>query len=103
LSDLQELTEKIIEFRDKRGWGKHHLPKNMAIGLLMEASEFLEIFQWTKHLDAPQGKREDLADELMDVLYWVLLIAHELNIDIKKAFASKMEKNKKKYPLTQEE
>jgi NTP pyrophosphatase (non-canonical NTP hydrolase) len=43
--------------------------------------------------------KEDIAEELMDVLYWVLLMAHDLDIDIRGSFERKMVKNSKKYPI----
>ena len=101
MSDLQELTNKILEFRKKRNWtkGVAVAPKNMAIALLMEATELLELFAWTKDNKLPTDKMEEFEDELIDVLYWVLLIAHDNKIDIKKAFKRKMKKNRIKYPV----
>ncbi|MFC1711825.1 MazG-like family protein [Patescibacteria group bacterium] len=101
MSDLQELTSKIVKFRDKRGWDKQdgkENAKNMAISLLIEATELLGLFQWRKDNKLPKKKREEFEGELIDVLYWVLLIAHDFKIDIKKAFIKKMKKNKIKYP-----
>jgi dCTP diphosphatase len=43
--------------------------------------------------------REALADELSDVLYWVLTIAHDFGIDIAAAFDRKLEKSAAKYPV----
>jgi hypothetical protein len=40
-----------------------------------------------------------IAKELSDVLYWVLLMSHDLGIDIEKAFEIKMKENAKKYPI----
>lgn len=75
------------------------MAKNMAISLLLEAAEFLEIFQWTKDNKIPKDKRKQLEEELVDVLYWVLVIAHDLKIDLAKAFEEKMKKNVQKYPI----
>lgn len=99
MTEIKTLTKKIVDFRKKRGWGRHHAAKNMAISLLLEAAEFLEIFQWTKDNKIPKNKRKQLEEELVDVLYWVLLIAHDFKIDLKKAFNEKMKKNEEKYPV----
>jgi len=101
MTDLQELTKKILDFRKKRDWirGEAIAPKNQAIALLLEAAEFLEVFEWTKDNKLPKGKKQKMENELIDVLYWVLVIAHDNKIDIKKAFDKKMEKNKIKYPI----
>ena len=44
-------------------------------------------------------KQEDLADELSDVLAYLLQIAHDFDIDMKEAFLRKLEKSTKKYPV----
>ena len=46
-----------------------------------------------------ETNQQDIAEELADVLYWVLLISHDLEIDIKQALEKKMKKNAEKYPL----
>lgn len=44
---IKELTENIVAFRDARNWKKFHNPKDMAISISLEASELLEVFQWS--------------------------------------------------------
>lgn len=100
-SDIHELQQRIIAFRDARYWQQFHNPKDVAISLLLEASELLEHFQWkngdemTAHV---ASQKEAVSDELADVFYWVLLMAHDLDIDLKQALDSKMIKNERKYP-----
>ena len=101
-SDIQELIEKIVKFRDARNWKQFHNPKDLALSLVLEATEVMEHFQWknpeeiTKHV---KENKEDIGEELADVLYWVLLMSHDLEIDIQKALKNKIEKNGKKYPV----
>jgi NTP pyrophosphatase (non-canonical NTP hydrolase) len=99
MGEIEELTKKIVNFRNKRKWVKYNTAKNMAISLLLEAAEFLELFQWTKENQFPEDKREQVEEELVDVLYWVLLIAHDFKIDLKKVLNKKMKKNEERYPL----
>jgi len=100
--DYENILKRIIAFRDDRDWRQFHNPKDMAISLVLEASEFLEHFQWknsneiSKHI---LKDKQDISYELADVLYWVLLIAHDLDIDLKDALANKMDQNEKKYPV----
>lgn len=102
MSDIKNLTEKIIKFRDARDWKQFHNPKDVALSLVLEATEVLEHFQWknspeiTKYM---KSDKEDISEELADVLYWVLLMSHDLKIDIRKALAKKLIKNEKKYPI----
>lgn len=102
MSDLTDLQKKIIDFRDRRNWKQFHNPKDSAISLLLEASELLEHFQWKTTAEVEQhlqDRGEDVAEELADVLYWVLLIAHDLDIDLASAGMKKLEKNEAKYPV----
>jgi dCTP diphosphatase len=102
MSDLKKLQEKIVAFRDDRNWKQFHNPKDLAISLSLEASELLEHFQWKspEEIQAHLAKNKgEVAEELADVLYWVLLIAHDLEIDVVSASQDKMTKNDKKYPI----
>jgi NTP pyrophosphatase (non-canonical NTP hydrolase) len=95
------LVDLILKFREERKWKQFHSPKNLAISLMLEASEVVEIFQWSKDHKVPQDRKQDLAKELADVYYWLLLLAHDEGIDLNKALEAKMKENEKKYPIAQ--
>lgn len=100
--NIEELTKKIVAFREARDWKQFHNPKDIAASLVLEASEVLEIFQWINGEDINKQvakKKEELSDELADVLYWVLLMSHDTQIDILKALDEKIRKNEIKYPV----
>ena len=102
MSDLKEMIQKVIAFRDERDWKQFHKPKDVALSLNLEASELLEHFQWKsdqQFADEFEENKEAFADELSDVLYWVLLLGHDLDIDLKSALENKIKKNEAKYPL----
>lgn len=98
---ISELQAKVVAFRDARDWKQFHNPKDLAISLILEAGEVLEHFQWKnaeEMLLHVQHKKDDVAEEIADVFYWVLLLAHDLDIDLTDAFNKKLAKNDKKYP-----
>ena len=102
MTDIKKLTEEIVKFRDARDWKQFHNPKDCAISLSLEAAEVLEHFQWKTNAEIEEylkDHKEHIADELSDVLYWVLLMSHDLNIDILEASNRKMEENNKKYSV----
>ncbi len=102
MSDLQKLTEEIIAFRDARDWKQFHNSKDCAISLSLEASELLEHFQWKNKEEVEkyiETNKSGIGEELADVLYWVLLMSHDLNIDILSALEKKIKKNEEKYPI----
>lgn len=91
-----------IAFRDARDWKKFHNPKDAAVALNLEASEVLEHFLWKNKAEMKthtKKHKEDIADELADVLYWVLLMSHDLKIDLGNAYYKKREQDNKKYPV----
>lgn len=102
MTDLEELQRKVLEFRDERNWKRYHNPKDTAISLVLEAAEFLEHFQWKNDEEVAEhlkNNKREVADELADVIYWVLLIAHDLDIKLDDAVEKKMVKNRAKYPV----
>lgn len=102
MKDIEKLKEMVVQFRDDRDWKQFHNPKDLAISLVLEANEVLEHFQWKNNDEQAahvETKREEIGEELADVLYWVLLLSNDLNIDISKAFVRKLVKNAEKYPI----
>jgi len=102
MSEIKNLINKLLEFRDERDWKQFHNQKDMALSLSLEAAEVLEHFQWKngEALDSYiKDHKDDLGEELADVLGWVLLMSNDLGIDINDALEKKIIKNKLKYPI----
>src|ERR1700721_525563 len=100
--ELKELHNLIEKFNDARNWKQFHNLKDVALSLVLEAGEVMEHFQWKSEADIQtyvKTHKTEIGDELSDVLYWVLLMAGDLNIDLKKAFKRKRRVNAKKYPI----
>lgn len=79
-SKIQELQERITAFRDARDWKQFHNPKDMALSLVLEATEVMEHFQWKSKEEMDlylQTNGKDVGEELADVLYWVLLMGYD--------------------------
>jgi dCTP diphosphatase len=101
VATLEELTVEVLRFRDERAWQQFHHPKNLAISVAVEAAELLELVQWREGDELQAHLREKQAEvgaELADILAYVLLLAHELDIDLGAAFTAKMAANRAKYP-----
>ncbi len=102
--NIKKLQKRVVDFRNKRGWKQFHRPKDMALSLTLEAAEVLEHFQWKdekeieQYLEKAKNKKA-LAEEICDVLFWILTMAHDLKIDIPKSFEQKMKKNERRYPV----
>ncbi len=97
-----ELQEDLESFVEERAWDAFHAPKDLAVGLNVEAGELLEHFQWWD--PSPQELREDgegfrsLREEVADVFLFCMLLAEKLDIDLLEAGHDKLEVNREKYP-----
>lgn len=101
---LDELTERLIAFRDSRDWRQFHTLKDLILSLNLEASELLELTQWkTAEQFESEAKtdlmRQRLTEECADVLLYLLLIAERAGIDLQAAAAQKIAANELKYPV----
>lgn len=102
MQNIDKLIEKIIAFRDARDWKKFHNPKDLSISLVLEATEVMEHFQWKNNNEIDKyviEKKNEIGEELADVLYWVLLLSYDLKIDVLDALDKKIKKNEDKYPV----
>ena len=96
MSDIQEITKALINFRDARDWAQYHNPKDLAAALSIEASELLECYLWR---DAEQAELPRVKEELADVLSYALMLADHYKLDVKQVVLDKMKKNAEKYPI----
>jgi len=96
---IAEIKALIKAFRAKRGWTNED-PKDLALSMILEASELLEHFQWLSgdEVLANQKIKDAIGEEMSDVLWWLVNLGARLDIDVAHAFEKKMEKNAKKYP-----
>jgi NTP pyrophosphatase (non-canonical NTP hydrolase) len=103
MKNIKALTGRVVRFRDARDWAQFHNPKDVAISLTLEAAELLEHFQWKNPQETARhikNHKTAVSEELADVLYWVLLLSHDLDIDPLKALDRKLKKNARKYPVS---
>lgn len=101
MRDLQELGARIREFVAERDWDRFHSPKNLAMALSVEASELVELFQWLTEEEsaAPDAeRRRRVAEEMADVLWFLVRLSDRLDIDLLEAAESKLAANAAKYP-----
>lgn len=102
MNEVKVITDKIKEFRDARDWLQFHDPKNMAVSIILEASELLEHFQWktTKEVEKYAKKYQDeIKDEIADIALYLFEMADNLGINLVEAMEQKLRKNEIKYPV----
>lgn len=101
ISELKNIVKQFCELRD---WDQFHNPKDLSIAIITEASELLEHFRFKSDEEIEKmlkgaEKRSTIADELSDILYFVLRFAQMYNFDIASEFIRKMSGNEQKYPV----
>ena len=102
MSDWKKFQKAAIEFRDARDWKQFHNPKDMALSLVLEAVEVMEHFQWKSDEEMKsyvKTHKQEIGEELADVIYWIATMSHDFGIDLHDAFEKKMLKNGKNYPV----
>ena len=93
MSDIQDLQRYLNGFAAMREWEPFHTPENLAKSISIEASELLELFQWS---DNPKANP---APEMADILIYLIRMADVMGIDLVKAAWEKIAANAQKYPV----
>ena len=99
---IRELRDLVEAFIDEREWYQFHNPKDLSMAVSVETSELVEKFLWISQQKSWQevdDNREEIEQELADVIITAFNFARAANIDIADAIRKKMELNAKKYPL----
>ena len=102
MSDIQIITEALVEFRNERDWEQFHTPKNLAMAITGEAGELAAEFQW---LTVQQSTLEALSDEqleaisleIADVQIYLLRLADVLRVDVPTVVRKKLEINESRF------
>ena len=99
MSEIKEMTDALIKFRDQRDWKQFHDSKNLATAIAIEAAELNELFLWKDLEESEKVNKEKIKEELADVLAFALLLANKHKLDVRKIVLDKIKKNAQKYPV----
>lgn len=104
MMDLHALQAALRLFAAQRQWQPFHTPKNLAMALMVEAAELTEIFQWMTPEESLAVRdnpalKEPIADEVADVLLYLLQLADHAGVDLAQAVEHKLAKNALKHPV----
>ena len=99
---LDELRDEVAKFAKDRDWDQFHSVRNLVLAMVGEVGEVAEILQWTSDDKVDEllnsGGRERLAEELADVLIYLIRTAHRSGVDLEAAVREKLSTNNQKYP-----
>jgi len=102
--DIQDLQKRLRSFAAERDWQPYQTPKNLAMALVVEAAELVEIFQWltpeeSQAIAQDPAKHQHLGEEIADVLLYLLQIADHSAVDVAAAVERKLALNAIKHPV----
>jgi NTP pyrophosphatase (non-canonical NTP hydrolase) len=96
MTEIKEIIEALIKFRNDRDWEQFHNPKDLALAINVEAGELLELFLWKS---ANEANEEKIREELADVFAFAFMLAEKYNFDVKEIVLEKIRRNAEKYPI----
>ncbi|WP_125766517.1 nucleoside triphosphate pyrophosphohydrolase family protein [Lapidilactobacillus wuchangensis] len=91
--EIRQMMQAIVDFRHEKGWDTSNL-KDLAIALMGETNEVLEIFKWHPE-NEPLSDRDlaHLQEELADVQIYVYDMCWALGLDPLKLIQAKHQVN----------
>jgi len=100
VGELELLRDDLLSFRRERDWEQFHTPRNLAASIVIEAAEILECFQWQRDGERlSDAGRAAASKELADVLIYLVLLSHELGVDLIAAAREKLAENAERFPV----
>ncbi|MCK9500838.1 MAG: nucleotide pyrophosphohydrolase [Lascolabacillus sp.] len=100
MSEIQEIIQELIKFRNERDWEQFHDTKNLAVALSIEAAELNELFLWKDIAESENIDKSKLKEELADIFSYAFLLAEKHGFDVKEIVLEKIRRNGEKYPVS---
>jgi dCTP diphosphatase len=105
MSDLIEIRDRMRQFTEERDWAQFHDPKSLVLALVGEVGELAELFQWLPADEAAELSRTEplktrCAEEISDVLIYLVRLADVLQIELGEAAIRKLAEASHRFPKT---
>ena len=103
MAEIAELTAAVRTFSQERDWEQFHDPKSLVLALVGEVGELAELFQWVPADSAAQrfaapDRRARAAEEMADVLVYLVRLADVLGVDLGEAARAKRADSHRRFP-----
>ncbi|MGL5405952.1 MAG: nucleotide pyrophosphohydrolase [Propionibacteriaceae bacterium] len=102
--DFESLRERCFAFNRDRDWTQFHDPKSLILALIGEVGELAELFQWIPADRATESfhyedRQQRAAEEMSDILIYLLDLATVLDIDLIEAAHKKLAVVEQRFPV----
>ncbi len=92
------------QFREERDWEQFQDPKSVLLALVGEVGELAELLQWlpadrARELIAQEPLKTRVAEELADVLVYLVGLADQCDVALGPAALDKITKSAVKHPV----
>lgn len=106
MADFDDLQASVRAFVDERDWRQFHDPKSLILALVGEVGELAELYQWLPADEAGQLAEQDplrsrTAEEMADVLIYLIGLSDALGIDLVHAATEKLGAAHRRSPTEQ--
>lgn len=104
-TNIQQIKDELLKFRDEREWRQFHNPKDLAEAINIEAGELLEHMLWKdakkveELLQSDAEYRREVEHELADIINYCLCFANSMGMDVTEICGRKLKRNAEKYPV----
>lgn len=99
MKSLSDLCKVVDDFCEERGWN-HSDPNQLIASTLIELGELAEHYQWKKEFPKLEGDdKREVAYEFVDVLFYLIRLANNSEINLEEAFEDKLPRLAKKFPV----
>ena len=99
---FDEVRQKLLRFRDERGWAKYHDPKNLAEDVSIESGELLENLLWKTVAESRQlndSETQAIGQEIADIFIYLIYLCEELDIDLIEEATKEPKLNEDRFPI----
>lgn len=101
---FEEVRSKAESFSEDRDWNQFHTPRNLLLAMVGEVGELSECFQWKGEvaenlIGFSDAEKHHIAEEMSDVLVYLIRLADKCGVDLPNAVLAKMIKNEEKVSI----
>ncbi len=102
---MNKFQRQIKKFVQDRDWDQFHNPKDLLLGIVEEIGEIRNIVKWEPDIEKIRQvlvkNKDKLEDDIGDIYWFLALLANGSGVDIDKAIAKVIRKNRQRFPVSQ--